>query len=262
MKNLWKIWMTLVLAGTPVCGQTLNLFDVIDEASSSTRYLGGTVGIESQDVWTGSFNLGVTGTTSGGSSLPNPGNEASGSGSFFADHQFGLTSWALSGSATGSIDAGLGNLGTPFPTIANSTGVGASLQFFVDTPFILNLEGLLGSEFSGSGNQGQAVNNGASIRLFAVILDGILINDYLVDWRTFAGSTGGSYSNSWSSGVFRLEVGAGVELASNIADASGTQFSSYNALLSVQPIPEPSGLLLVGVAGLFGLRRRRGKRSI
>jgi len=265
MRRTTLIAVCVVMLGCQspsVYSQVLNLFDVSDDATSVTNFFNGQFISEARDAWTGSFNLGVTGTTSGGSSLPNPGNEASGSGAFFADHQFGLTSWALTGSATGSIDAGLGNLGTPFPTIANTTTVGGGFSFFVDEPFTLSLIGEVFETFEGESSiTGTSNGNQATVRLLAIILDGILVNEYLASWESNS-SAGGTYVGSFGSGVFRLETFAGAVLSSNVQDASGTQFSSYNAQLSVMPIPEPSGLLLVGVAGWLGLRRRRGRRSV
>lgn len=247
--------LVLIFTSAWVRSQTLNLFDTNDDAISQTQFLNGQAFIFASDDWSGTYNLGVTGMTSGGSSLPNPGRESSGSGAFFADHQFGLTSWNLSGWAQGTIDAGLGNTGTTFPTIASTTILGSSLYFFVDQPFTLRLTGEVSNRLSGNGtNPG---NSGATVRLFAEILDGVLVNQYIADWSTFQGDTGGSFTDTFNSGVFRLEVQATALLSSNIPQAIQEKYSSYNAQLNIQPIPEPSSALLLATAALGPLLRRK-----
>jgi hypothetical protein len=244
--------------------QSLNFFDVTQAVSSQTGFRDAADNVQS-DTWSGAFNLGVSGTTSGGSNLPNPGNGASGSGSFFADHQFGLTSWALSGSATGAIDAGLGAApGNFFPSIGNTTILSAGLWFAVNEPFTLTLTGEVFESFIGNDpTMASPFSNAGAIRLFAEILDGNLVNQDLIEWTTNLGSSGGTYTASFNSGVFRLSVLANAVLSSNVPEAFGTQFSSYDAQLSIQPIPEPgSALLLVSAAVYPLLRRRRGSAGL
>jgi hypothetical protein len=258
MKTPFLLTVLFSLVAQLAHTQTLNLFNVTDDATSLTEYYNGQAFIFAQDRWNGVYDLGVTGTTSGGSSLPNPGRESSGSGSFFADHSFGTSSWNLSGWAQGSIDAGLGNTGTTFPTIAQTTILGGGFSFYVDTPFTISLTSMLTDSYVGAGpeNPFNAVDNRASVRLYAEIIDGVLVNQYLANWQSNA-SSGGNYTGSFSSGVFRLELYAGSVLSSNIPDDFGTQYSSYDAQLSIGAVPEPGSALLLGVASLYPLLRRR-----
>jgi hypothetical protein len=246
----------LAVSAGPLNGATIHLFNVNDQALSLTEFYNGQPNIFATNSYSGTYDLGVTGITSGSSSLPNPGRESSGSGSFMADHTFGPLSWELRGWAQGSIDAGLGNTGTTFPTIANTTILSTSLSFFVDTPFTLTLTGIVLSQFTGTG--ADAGSSGATVGLFAEILDGQIVNDYVARWSTFRGDTGGSYTGSFSSGVFRLDVRSSAYLSSNVPDATLNQYSSYDAQMSIVPVPEPgSALLLTAAAFLPVLRRRR-----
>jgi hypothetical protein len=257
MKSL-LIFLGVALVTASAAAQTLNLFQVTDEATSYTRYLGGTAGTKFENSWNGVYDLGVTGTTSGSSNLPNPGRESSGSGSFFADHSFGTSSWNLSGWAQGSIDAGLGNTGTTFPTIAQTTILSSSLYIYVDTPFTISLTGSVFDSYLGNtADSGFGPNNQGYIGLYAEILDGQLVNQYLAEWASFTGTSGGSYTGTFNSGVFRLTTGATVQLSSNVPDLTATQYSSYDAQLSIGAVPEPGSALLLGVASLYPLLRRR-----
>ncbi|MCX6856525.1 MAG: PEP-CTERM sorting domain-containing protein [Verrucomicrobia bacterium] len=252
--------LILTVSGT-VCsqlqGQTLSLFSVSQTASSQIAYTAGTTTTFASDVWTGSYDLGVTGITNGSSSLPNPGQGSSGSTVLFADHTFNALSWDLNGSAQGTINAGLGNPGSSFPTISQTTIVSANLSFFIDTPFTINLQSALSSQFTGNEPYDPFFGR-AQTKLFAQVIDGQLVNQYLADWDTFFGSTGGSYTGSFNSAVFRLEFGADAVLDANDPGAFLNQYSSYDLQMSVQPVPEPSGMLLIGVGAAFlGLRRRR-----
>jgi hypothetical protein len=250
----------MALCTTSASAASLIFFDVNDNAVSQTEFYNGQPQIFASDSWAGSYNGSVTGTTSGSSSLPNPGNEASGSGAFMADHTFGPVSWELSGWAQGSIDAGLGNTGTTFPTMFQTTILSTSLYFFVDTPFTLTLTGMVFESFVG--NDPTIIpefTSQGSISLFAEQLNGQLVNQTLVQWFTTPenNSTGGTYSISLDSGIFRLTTTASALLTSNVQDAFGTQYSSYDAVLSVQPIPEPGTAFLLTAAAFFPLLRRR-----
>ena len=262
MKHLLFLLGLVGWMGGVSFAQTLKLFDVNDDATSLTEYYNGQAFIFAQDQWSGSYNLGVTGTTSGGSSLPNPGRESSGSGSFFADHSFGSTSWSLSGWAQGSIDAGLGNPGgTPFPTSAHTTILSTGLTFYIDTPSNLTITGSVFESFVGNDPSilGTVSNQGA-IGLYAEVVDGQLFNDYLFSWSTNQGSSGGTYTRNFNSGVFRLDLLANAVLSSNVPDAFGTQYSSYDAQLSIGAVPEPGSALFLGTAALLPLLRRRRPR--
>jgi hypothetical protein len=245
---------------TPLSAQTLNLFDVSQDAGSGTAYYNGQFNYESINTWNGSYNLGVTGTTSGGSNLPNPGRESSGSGSFFADHSFSSTSWSLSGWAQGSIDAGLGNAGSIYSTIAQTTILSSSLYIYVDTPFTISLTGSVFESFTGiDPNMVPDFTSQGSITLFAEILDGQLVNQNLASWGSSPENpnNGGTYTGTFNSGVFRLHTAASALLSSNVPDAYGTHYSSYDAQLSIGAVPEPGSALLLGVASLYPLLRRR-----
>lgn len=239
--------------------QTLSyLFTDSQSAGAQSEFYGGTPQANPIDVWSGSFNLASTGVYSGSSALPNPGLGSSASSAFLADLSFGASLWDLTGTATATIDTGAGNSGSVFPTIASFSGSGAALTFSVDSPFVLSLQSSLSAQFVG--NEPSAVAGGrANTRLFAILLDGVLTNQYLADWDTINGSTGGFYAGSWNSGLFRLEFNAGTNLASNIPNAFGTQTTMYDTQLSVSPIPEPSGALLALLGGgwFLGLRRRK-----
>jgi hypothetical protein len=236
-------------------GQNLNLYNVTQTAESGTAYYNGQFNYQAINSWSGTYDLGVTGTTSGSSNLPNPGRESSGSGSFFADHSFGTSSWNLSGWVQGSIDAGLGNAGSIYSTIGNATILSSSLYFYVDTPFTISLTGSILGQYTGTVTD--PGSSGATVSLFAEILDGELVNQNLVHWSTFGGSTGGSFSSTYNSGVFRLDVQSTAFLSSNVPDATQNQYSSYDAQLSIGAVPEPGSALLLGVASLYPLLRRR-----
>lgn len=226
-------------------------------ANAQSSFFGGTPPTVT-DSWNGAYDLALTGPTNGNSSLPNPGLNSSASSSFSANHSFSSTQWNLSGNSSSFIDSGLGNLGAAFNTIQSSSGVGASFTFSVDSPFALSLQSSLTSQFAGN-NAAIIQNISASTKLFAIALDGVFTNQYLVNWDTFLGSSGGSFDGSWSSAVLRLEFGASTSLGTNIPNAFGTGASSYDLQLSVSPIPEPSGALLALLGGgwFLGLRRRR-----
>jgi hypothetical protein len=258
MKTQMKVLAFILgLCGNSLAA-TLTLFDVSQSSGSGTAYYNGQFNYQTIDTWSGSYNLGATGTVSGSSSLPDPGRESSSSGSFMADHTFGPVSWDLSGWVQGSIDAGLGNSGSIYPTISNLAIVSTGLSFYVDTPFTITLTGMVLDTYAGatSSNPNFAPDNAASVRLFAEILDGVIVNQYLANWNSNS-SSGGTYTGSFSSGVFRLDVFAGSSLSSNVPDDYGTQYSSYDAVMSVQPIPEPSSVLLLTAAGFYPLLRRR-----
>lgn len=206
------------------------------------------------DEWNNPFDLSTNGLTSGSSALPNPGFGASASSSFIANHTFNATSWNLNGGTTSTINAGSGNPAA----ISAASGISASFQFSVDSPFSLSLQSSIAGQFVGN-DSSALIFTGGSTRLFAVALDGLFINQDLANWQTGAGSTGGTFNGSWSSGVFLLEFSAGSILQSNVPNAFGTATGSYDLQLSVSPIPEPSGALLALLGGgwFLGLRRRR-----
>lgn len=260
MKKPFQFTLTAMLLLLSVRGQaqSLNLLSVGSQgAVSESRFFGGNFTPQSSDVWSGSFDFSITGSVSGSSSLPNPGLESSASSSFVGDQLFGPSLWDLSGTSQTVIDTGLGNPGGG-TTISSLSGLGASLTFSVDSPFALSLQSSLSAQFVGNAPS-MVFDNRSSVRLFAVVLDGVFVNQYVADWDTITGSSGGMYSGSWNSAVFRLEFNAGTLLSSGIPDAFGTAASSYDLLLSVAPVPEPSGALLALLGGgwFLGLRRRR-----
>ena len=239
--------------------QTLNYLSTNSQsAGARSEFYGGTASANPVDVWNGVYDLAVTGTYSGSSSLPSPGLGSSASSSFLADLTYSPSNWNLVGTASASISTGTGNSGSAFPTIASASGSGASITFSVDSPFALSLQSSLSNQFVGN-DPSIVVSNQATTRLFAVALDGVFTNQYLVDWNTLLGSSGGTFDGSWNSGVFRLEFGAGPFLSSNNPGSFGTTSSSYDIQLSVSHIPEPSGelLALLGGGWFLGLRRRR-----
>jgi len=240
-----------------VNAQTLNLFSVTQQARSTTSFFGGNPLPQITDEWSGAFNLGVTGTTTGSSSLPNPGLESSANGSLLANHFFSGTSWALSGDSMATFDAGLGNPGSVNPTISSSSLLSGEYFFTVDSPAQITLNATVMNQFLGLGPV--LGFNGATVALYAVAIDGVFVDQYLVNWQSSLGSNGGTYSTTLSSGVFRLEAQTTSWAQSNVPDAFGTATSSYDLQLSVAPIPEPSGALLALLGGgwFLGLRRRR-----
>ncbi|MBL9183481.1 MAG: PEP-CTERM sorting domain-containing protein [Verrucomicrobiaceae bacterium] len=256
----YTVLFLILTASATVCsqlhGQTLALFNVSQTVSSQIAYTAGTTTTFANDAWTGSYDLGVTGITNGSSSLPNPGLGSSGSGALFADHTFNALSWDLNGSAQGIINAGLGNPGSSFPTISQTTIVSANLSFFIDTPFTINLQSTLVSQFSGNVAYDPFFGR-AQTKLFAQVIDGQLVNQYVADWDTFFGSTGGSYTGSFNSAVFRLEFGADAVLDANDPGAALTQFSSYDLQMTVSPIPEPGSALLLAAGAFIPLLLRR-----
>ncbi|MBL9183483.1 MAG: hypothetical protein JNN17_15190 [Verrucomicrobiaceae bacterium] len=255
MVFIWIAWCSI----QKLEAQNLGVFSVSQSAGSITSFNGGSPA-SITDQWAGIYDLGTNGTVSGSSSLPNPGLESSASGSFFGTQAYSSNLWQLSGNATAIYNTGLGNVGSPFPTIRDTSFIGAAITFSVDQPFVLSLTASLNSSFSGPGpNSGVPANNAALVSLFVVAANGQFVNQYVTEWNTVLGSSGGSYTDSFNDAVFRLEFGASADVFSNTPGAFGTQTSAYDLQLSVSPIPEPSGALLALLGGgwFLGPRRRR-----
>lgn len=262
MKAFQLFLPLLILAGclgSSANAQTINVFSSIQTASSRASFFDSNQPVPLIDEWTGSYDLTVSGTTFGTSSLPNPGLNSSASGYIQATHTFSPNLWHLNGQASSTYNAGLGSA-TLDRTSQDQSTIGAAITFSVDQPFVLTLTAALNSSFSGPGpNSGFPANNAASVSLFVVAANGQFVNQYVTEWNTVLGSSGGSYTDSFNDAVFRVEFGASTDVFSNVPGAFGTQTSAYDLQLSVSPIPEPSGALLALLGGgwFLGLRRRR-----
>lgn len=262
MKAFQLFLPLLILAGClrlSANAQNINVFSSIQRASSRASFFDSNQPVPLIDEWTGSYDLTVSGTTFGTSSLPNPGLNSSASGYIQSTHIFSTNLWQLNGQASSTYNAGLGST-TLDRTSQDQSTIGAGITFSVDQPFFLSLSASLNSTFSGPGpNSGFPADNAASVRLFVIAANGVFVNQYVADWNTVLGSSGGSYNDSFNDGVFRLEFFAGADVFSNTPGAFGTQTSAYDLELSVSPIPEPSGALLALLGGgwFLGLRRRR-----